>query len=148
MLGERERVPAVGEEGPVARAKVHVARVELGEVGDEEGRRVVLAGGEALDPRDELTVGEVTERAEDVVGHGPFYHRGGTGQVRAAPPGSYGPGAQSLTVGSPSRPANRWAVKVTAQTAAGTQGRSSVPASRRRRLEARRAATPPAAPTA
>jgi len=72
VLGECQRDPAVGEEGAVARPKVHVPRVELGEVGHQEGRGVALSAGEFVHPRDELAVGEPTERCEDVFGHGPF----------------------------------------------------------------------------
>lgn len=57
-------------------------------------------------------------------------------------------GAQSLTVGRPRRPANRWAANAAAHTAAGTQGRSRRAASCRRGANIRKAATPPAAPTA
>ena len=49
-----------------------VAGLELGQVGDELDGRFTLAGGEVLEPRDELVVGEALESSEDVVGHASF----------------------------------------------------------------------------
>jgi hypothetical protein len=66
---EAQGIPAVDVEGTVPRAQVHVPRVQLGEVGDELGRRVTLACDQALHPRDELGVREASERSEDVVLH-------------------------------------------------------------------------------
>jgi hypothetical protein len=48
---------------------VHIARVHLGEVSDEVGRRVTLACDETLHARDELGVGEASERSENIVLH-------------------------------------------------------------------------------
>ena len=46
VLGEAEGVAAVDEEGGIALPEMEVAGVELGEVGDELGRGLALAGGE------------------------------------------------------------------------------------------------------
>ena len=59
---------------------MHVPSVELGEVGHQEGRRVALAAGEVVHPRDELAVGELTERHENVLGHGPVNTWDGQGR--------------------------------------------------------------------
>jgi hypothetical protein len=48
---------------------VYIARVQLGEMSDELGRRVTLARDEALHLCDELGVREAGERSEDVVLH-------------------------------------------------------------------------------
>ena len=66
----------------MAGAQVHVARIELGEVGDEEGRGATLASGEVLDARDELGIGEPPEGREKVVPHACLYHRVVRGRVR------------------------------------------------------------------
>jgi hypothetical protein len=55
-LREPQDVSAVGVEGIVALAQVHIARVQLGEVSDEVGRRVTLACDQALHARHELGV--------------------------------------------------------------------------------------------
>jgi len=83
VLGEVERVPAVDKERPVARAQVQVAGVELGDVGHQLRRSLALARGETLQPSHELGVGEPTHGSEDVVRHGPLYHRRRTVQVRS-----------------------------------------------------------------
>jgi hypothetical protein len=64
-----QRVPAVDVEGLVALAQVDIARVQFCEVSDEMGRRVTLACDQALHARDELGVGEASERSENVVLH-------------------------------------------------------------------------------
>jgi hypothetical protein len=66
---EPESIPAVDVEGLIALAEVHVPRVHLGKVSDEVGRRITLARDQALHSRDELGVGEASERSEDVVLH-------------------------------------------------------------------------------
>jgi hypothetical protein len=75
LLGEGEDVPAVGEERAMAGAQVHVAGIQLREVGDEEDGGVTLASREVLDARDELGVGEPTEGREKVGPHACLYHR-------------------------------------------------------------------------
>jgi len=56
-------------QGTVTLTEVHVASLELGEVCDEMRRRVALARDEALRPRDELGIGEASERSENIVLH-------------------------------------------------------------------------------
>ena len=68
-LREPEGVPAVDEERAVALAQEHVARVELGEVGHDLGRQVMVAGDEALQPRNEIVIGKPGQRSEDIVLH-------------------------------------------------------------------------------
>lgn len=69
LLGEGEDVPAVSKERTITGAQVHVASIELGEVGDEEDHRATLAGGEIPDPRYQLGVGKPPEGREKVVAH-------------------------------------------------------------------------------
>jgi len=66
---QTQAITAVDVERAVALAQVYVARVELGEVSDEVGRRVTLARDEVLHTRNELGVGEASERSENVVLH-------------------------------------------------------------------------------
>ena len=73
-LGERQRVTAVHEEGAITCPQVHVASVELGEMGYELSRRIAFPRGQAPYLRDELCVRETTERSEDVVRHVCLYH--------------------------------------------------------------------------
>jgi len=73
LLGEAERVPAVGEERAVAGAQVHVAGVELGEVSDEQHRDVPLARDEVMEASHELDVREALKRNQQVRLHVPLY---------------------------------------------------------------------------
>ena len=66
---EPQGVPAVDEERAVALAQEHVARVELGEVGHDLGRQVMVAGDEALQPRNEIVIGKAGQGSEDIVLH-------------------------------------------------------------------------------
>ena len=74
-LGKGQDLPAIGEERPVSGAQVHVARAELGEVGDELGQGATLARGEILHARDELAVFEATKVGEQVLPHTVFLSR-------------------------------------------------------------------------
>jgi hypothetical protein len=69
LLGEGQDLPAIGEEGAIAGAQVHVACIQLGEVGDEEGHEATLAGGELLHACDQLRVREAPEGGEEIVTH-------------------------------------------------------------------------------
>jgi hypothetical protein len=82
LLGKGQRVPAVGEERAMAGAQVHVARIELREVGDEENGGATLAAGEVLDARHERGVGETPERSEKIDAHACLYHRALRARVR------------------------------------------------------------------
>jgi hypothetical protein len=86
LLGKGQGVPAVGEERAMAGAQVHVASIELREVGDEENGGATLAVGEVLDARDELGVGETPERSEKVDAHACLYHRVVRDRVRKRSP--------------------------------------------------------------
>jgi hypothetical protein len=66
---ESQGVPAVDVEGLVACAQVHIARVHLGEVSDEVGRRITLTCDQALHSREELGVRKASERSENIVLH-------------------------------------------------------------------------------
>ena len=69
-LRKSQGIPAVDVKGFVSLAQVHIARVQLGEVRDEVGRLVTLSRDQALHARDELVIGEASERSENVVLHG------------------------------------------------------------------------------
>jgi hypothetical protein len=88
VLGERENVPAVDEEGRVAGAQVHVPRVELGQMHDEESRRAAFTGSQALHSRDELVVGQPADGAEEILPRAslPVVH-----SMPPGPEGSYAP---------------------------------------------------------
>src|SRR6266446_2315487 len=64
-----ENGTAVGIERVVAFAQVHVARIQLRQVGDDLRGRTTLARRELLHTCDELGVGEASERSENVVLH-------------------------------------------------------------------------------
>jgi len=66
---EPQHVAAVRVQGTVAFTEIQVASVQLGEVCDELSRRVALARDEALHTRDEIRMGEASERGEDIVLH-------------------------------------------------------------------------------
>jgi hypothetical protein len=68
-LREPEGVPAVDEERAVTLAQEHVARVELGDVGHDLGRQVMVAGDKALQPRNEIVIGKAGQGSEDIVLH-------------------------------------------------------------------------------
>lgn len=74
VLGEREDVAAVGEEGAVAGSQMDIACVELGEVSDEQGRGAALPCGQVFRARDEFLVGERPKGGESVVPHAFLYH--------------------------------------------------------------------------
>jgi hypothetical protein len=61
VLGQTEYVATVDEEGGIALPEVDIAGVELGEVSNELGGRLPLGGGEALQARDEIGVGEAAQ---------------------------------------------------------------------------------------
>ena len=68
-LREPQGVPAIDEQRRITFPQVHIARVQLREVGDDLGGRIALAGDEALHLRDELGVGEATQASENIVLH-------------------------------------------------------------------------------
>ena len=74
VLGEREDGPAVGEERRVARSQMDIARVELGDMGDEKCRGVAFACGQFLRARHEVVVRKATKGSESVVRHACLYH--------------------------------------------------------------------------
>jgi hypothetical protein len=71
---EPQGVPAIDEQRRVTFPQVHIARVQLREVGDDLGGRVALPGDQALHLRDELGVGEATQGSENIVLHICLYH--------------------------------------------------------------------------
>jgi len=54
-------------------------------MGDELGHGVTLTSGEVPHPRNELGVGEVTERSEKIVRHVCFYHGHIAGKAQGRP---------------------------------------------------------------
>jgi hypothetical protein len=84
LLRETERLPAVGEERAVASLEVHLAGVELRQVGDEQGRRAPLAHGQLADATLELGVGEPAKRREEIRAHVSSYRTRRSAEVRRA----------------------------------------------------------------
>jgi hypothetical protein len=68
-LRQTESIAAIDEERAVTLAQVHVARVQLGEMGHELCGRHTLARYEASHARDEVRVREATKRIEQSVLH-------------------------------------------------------------------------------
>jgi hypothetical protein len=90
LLRKGQDLPTVPEEGAVAGAQMHVTRIELGEVCDEENRGAALTSGEVLDPCDELGVGKAPQGSEKVDLHFLLVSRVGVPS---------GPGGSAMTIG-------------------------------------------------
>ena len=82
LLGQAEEFPAVAEERAVAGPEVHVAGIELREVGDQEDHGPALANSEVLDASHQLRVGEVPEGCQEVRLHVSLYRAWRPAQVR------------------------------------------------------------------
>jgi hypothetical protein len=53
----------------MARAQMHVARIELGQMRDEPSHGVALTRSQVLHARQELNIGEATQGIENVILH-------------------------------------------------------------------------------
>ena len=71
VIGKEQDVPAVLVERSITLGQVAAARVELREMGDEVGGSLALAGGEELQPFEEVLIRQKGRGAQHVFVHGP-----------------------------------------------------------------------------
>jgi hypothetical protein len=67
ILGEMEHLHTVGERRRAAFSKVQLSLVQHGKVGNENRRRLTLPPGKEFHARDDILIGELTNKERSVV---------------------------------------------------------------------------------